>query len=145
MNQGVSLVGLLLVTACGATPPTAPDATPVDGTPMMGAPGSDARITRGTLMGAGRYSARGEVTLTVSAGMAVLELGEGFSASGVPDPVLYVGSSADPNFGNALRIGRYQSSGTQRFAFVLPEGTDARFAILWCDRFNVPVGFAALR
>jgi hypothetical protein len=98
-------------------------------------------------MGAGRYSARGTATLTLVGGTAVLELGSEFQSSSVPDPVIYVGTTADPNFGTAYRIGRYRTSGAQRFVFSLPPAAAAgtRYVMLWCDAFNAPVGYALLQ
>lgn len=142
---GSVLALVLLMTGCGATPPTAPDAERLPTPPMMEGPAPNSAITRGTFMGAGSYSAQGAVTLTVANGSAVLEVAQGFRASSVPDPVVYVGSSTNPNVGTALRIGSYRSTGAQQFAFTLPSGAATRYVILWCDRFNVPVGFAELR
>lgn len=136
-------LGVLLM-GCGATPPTAPDAVPIIPAPETeGLPGT-ARVLRGTFTGAGQYMAQGEVTVTVRDGSVTIDLSSGFRASGVPDPVLYIGSAADPNTGGALRIGRYVASGAQRFTIALPSGPLPRFVMLWCDRFNAPVGYAAL-
>lgn len=144
MTRHSLLFFALLGTACGATPPTAPDAVPVQPPPTAGPPASGSRLARGMFTGAGGHVARGDVSLTVSEGTAVLELSSTFRASGVPDPVLYAGSSADPNFGQALRIGRHAATGAQRFAFAWSGSALPAFVILWCDRFNVPVGYAAL-
>ncbi len=139
-------VVVAIAAGCGATPPTAPNAEPIVGPPASPGPGAASTTTRGALMGAGRYSARGTATLTRTGSTAVLELGADFQASSVPDPVIYVGSTADPNSGTALRIGRFQSSGSQRFTFSLPPAVAAgtRYVMLWCDAFNAPVGFALL-
>ncbi len=137
---------VILSTGCGATPPTPPDAEPIVGPPGSPDPGSVSLTTRGILMGSGRYVARGSATLTITGTTAVLDLGSDFQASSVPDPVIYVGASANPNVGTALRIGRFQSSGSQRFQFTLPPAVAAevRFVMLWCDAFNAAVGFAPL-
>lgn len=142
---GSVLALALLLAGCGASPPTAPDAERLPTPPMMEGPAPNSAITRGTFMGAGSYSAQGAVTLTVTNGSAVLTIAAGFRASSIPDPVLYVGSSPNPNFGTPLRIGSYRATGEQQFAFTLPPGAATRYVILWCDRFNVPVGYAELR
>lgn len=136
-------LGMLLV-GCGATPPTAPDAVPITPPPETEGLPSTARVLRGTFIGAGQYMAEGEVTVTVRDGSMTIDLSTGFRASGVPDPVLYTGSAANPNNGGALRIGRYNALGAQRFTVALPSGPLPSFVILWCDRFNLPIGYAAV-
>jgi hypothetical protein len=137
---------LAFALGCGASAPTAPNAEPIIGTPEAPPPGTSARVTAGTLMGAGRYQARGTARLTVTGSVAILELDPDFRASAVPDPVLYIGTTADPNVGSALRIGRFRPSGAQRFAFALSpaQAASVRFVMLWCDAFNAPVGYAEL-
>lgn len=144
MNTPHALLLGIVLTGCGATPPTAPDAVPIIPPPEgEGTPGA-IRVLRGSFTGAGQYAARGNVTVTVRDGSVTIDLSDDFSASGVPDPVLYIGSSADPNLGTALRIGPYVAVGAQRFSIARPSGPLPRFVMLWCDRFNAPVGYAAL-
>lgn len=79
-------------------------------------------------------------------GVGEVSFADDFSSTPVPDPHVYVATEPDANRGTRLRIGLLQSSaGPQSYAFRLPDDTDYRYVLVWCDRFNVGVGAARLQ
>ena len=63
----------------------------------------------------------------------------------MPDPQLYLNTEPDPNRGRPLRFARLRSfSGAQSYTFRVPADAAYTYVLLWCDRYNVGVGIAAL-
>ncbi len=134
-------IGAILVIGCSATPPTAPDAAPIDpGTlPAAGTP------VKGRIAGAGGHQGAGAVSLTVVDGQALLEFGADFGVSGVPGPFVYVNTTNNANTGTPLRVAALQrNSGAQRYAFQVPVGVSYTWVLVWCDPFNTPVAEASI-
>lgn len=138
---GLALLGALLLAGCSATPPTAPDAPPLDpeGPPPPGA------AVEGRFEGAGGHRGAGSMRLTIGNGAGLLELGSDFSVSTVPGPFIYLNTTNDPNTGTPLRVAELaRDSGAQRYAFEVPAGVRYTWVLVWCDPFNVPVAEAAI-
>ena len=134
---------LLLLAGCGITPPTAPDAIPIDPAPAdtLGT----AVVQAGSFVGLAGHSARGGVTVTVSGNAATITLDSMFSSTSVPDPYLYLNTTANANTGQPLRISRLSSRlGAQVYSVRIPVGIAYSHVLVWCDAFNVGVGAASL-
>lgn len=125
-----------------ATPPTAPDATPVDpGIIMQPAGGSG---VAGQFVGVG-HRGSGGVRFSVADGIGRLDFGEDFSVDAVPGPFVYVNTTNNANTGRPLRVSALRSNrGAQSYAFEVPAGTRYTWVLVWCDPFNVPVAEAAI-
>ncbi len=131
---------LLLVGACNdATPPTAPDAIPVDPSSVpMGTSVS------GRFVGVG-HQGSGSVKFTTQDGVGKLEFSSDFVVSGVPGPFVYVNTTNDANTGRPLRVAALKSTrGVQTYTFQLVAGVRYRWVLVWCDPFNVPVAEAEI-
>ncbi|MEO6056048.1 MAG: DM13 domain-containing protein [Gemmatimonadales bacterium] len=141
-----------MLAACSVTPPTAPDAEALPPTAPDGGGGTTGGGDGAGLDGAsgrfvslGGHRASGGVTLRMGDGGGEVIFAEDFSSTPVPDPHVYVATEPDANRGSRLRIATLQrSSGAQRYAFRLPEGTAYGYVLVWCDKFNVGVGAASL-
>ena len=87
----------------------------------------------------------GSVEVAKDAGGYVVRLGPGFSLDGAPDPK--VGFGKNGRFVEGTLIGPLQSlNGAQSYR--VPAGLDvADFTdvFIWCERFAVPLGVAAIR
>ncbi len=141
MRRSTLLMLALAVGACGsATPPTAPDATPV-------APGPQPLAGSGVLgnfVGVGHVG-RGSVRFTVQSGVGRLDFSADFAVSEVPGPFVYLNTTNNANTGRPLRIAALKSnSGAQTYSFQLPAGVSYTYVLVWCDPFNVPVSEAAI-
>jgi hypothetical protein len=134
---------LLLLAGCGITPPTAPDAMPIDPPPpdTVGA----AVVQAGSFVGLAGHSARGGVTVSISGNAATITLDSTFSSTSVPDPYVYLNTTANANTGQPLRISRLGSRlGAQVYTVRIPVGVAYSHVLVWCDAFNVGVGAAVL-
>lgn len=138
----LALVALGLLTGCGATPPTAPNAPagdpnspPPTGTPITAQFG-----------GVGRYRASGRVRVTIGDGRARIEMQSDFAVDAVPSPFLYLNTTNNANTGSPLRIGRLTANrGAQQYDVVVPAGVTYGWLLIWCDQFNTPVAEARLQ
>ncbi len=136
-----SLVFLALLAACSsATPPTAPDATPViPGTQIPMGMGVSGRFVKT------RYDVTGTATVVIENGIGVIDLSSDFSIAQTPGPSLYLNTTNNPNTGQPIRIASLKDkSGAQRFTFVVPAGVRYSWLVIWCDPFNVPMAEAAI-
>ncbi len=126
-----------------ATPPTAPDAMPVEPGVVAPPPAAGSGVT-GMFVGVG-HRGNGSVRFTVANGVGRLDFGDDFSVDAVPGPFVYVNTTNNPNTGRPLRISALRSKrGAQSYTFVLPAGTSYTWVLVWCDPFNVPVAEAAI-
>jgi len=126
-----------------ATPPTAPDAMPVEPGVVAPPPVATSGVT-GTFVGVG-HRGNGSVRFTVANGVGRLDFGDDFSVDAVPGPFVYVNTTNNANTGRPLRISALRSNrGAQSYTFVLPAGTSYTWVLVWCDPFNVPVAEAAI-
>ncbi len=140
---------LLLLAGCSITPPTAPDAVPVDPStppgPGQPPPTGTTLLLSGRFSGLAGHSARGGVTVSVSGNVATITLDSTFSSTSVPDPYLYLNTTANANAGQPIRIARLSSRmGAQVYAARIPTGVIYSHVLVWCDAFNVGVGAAGL-
>ncbi|MBA3645865.1 MAG: DM13 domain-containing protein [Gemmatimonadaceae bacterium] len=126
-----------------ATPPTAPDATPV--APAAGmTPPAGSGVTGG-FVGAGGHRGSGGVRFAVANGVGRLDFGDDFSVQGVPGPFVYVNTTNNANTGRPLRVAALKSnSGAQSYVFEVPPGVSYTWILVWCDPFNVPVAEASI-
>ncbi|MEO5800307.1 MAG: DM13 domain-containing protein [Gemmatimonadales bacterium] len=153
----------LVLGACGATPPTAPDAvllnptTPPTGggsggnggsggdqdtTTAGGGGGTETAI--GTFRGIG-HTGRGTVRFSLANGVGTLEFSSDFAVSGVPGPYVYLNTTNNANTGAPLRISALRSTtGAQSYSFQLPAGVTYRYVLIWCDPFNTAVAEAVI-
>lgn len=135
------LAALALGACSGATPPTAPNATPAD----IGAAPPASSTVLGRFAGVGGHSAQGSVTFSGQNGVGRLDFSADFSVSGVPGPYVYLNTTNNANTGRPLRVAALRSnSGTQTYSFQLPTGVTYGFVLIWCDPFNVPVAGATV-
>ncbi len=138
-----SCVAASIVAACSsATPPTAPDAIPVDPGIVMQPPVGTG--VTGQFAGVG-HKGSGSVRFTVANGVGRLDFGSDFSVDAVPGPFVYVNTTNNPNTGRPLRVSALLSnSGTQTYTFQIPAGESYTWILVWCDPFNAPVAQAAI-
>jgi hypothetical protein len=135
---------LLLLAGCSITPPTAPDAMEVD-PPPPDTSGTAATIQAGTFVGLAGHSARGGVTVRILGDVVTITLDSSFTSSAVPDPHLYLNTTANANTGQPLRISPLASRrGVQAYTVRIPVGVPYNHVLVWCDRYNVGVGAARL-
>ena len=158
----------MLLGACGATPPTAPDAVLLDPTTLPtgggsggstggsgggGAGDQDTTTTGGgkgpvTALGAFRgvgHTGRGSVSFTMANGIGRLDFSSDFAVSGVPGPFVYLNTTNNANTGSPLRISALRSNtGAQSYTFQLIPGVNYRYVLIWCDPFNTAVAEAVI-
>ncbi len=133
-------VATLILGACGATPPTAPDASTLDPAqpPPAGVP------TEGRFVGVG-HEGQGTASLVVAEGRARLVFSSDFVVTQTPGPYVYLNTANDPNRGQPLRVAALKSSrGAQQYDFMVPAGVRYTYVLIWCDPFNVPVAEAPI-
>lgn len=132
-----------LITGCNsATPPTAPNATPVDPGAMTQPP-VNAGVS-GQFVGVG-HRGSGTVRFTVANGVGRLDFGDTFSVDAVPGPFVYVNTTNNANTGKPLRVAALKSnSGAQSYSFQIPAGTSYTWVLVWCDPFNTGVAEAPI-
>jgi Electron transfer DM13 len=134
------LAAVALVACSGATPPTAPDAVPVD--PGLPAPVGPSVVGKFVKT---RYDVTGTATLVIQNGVGQLDLSSDFSIMQTPGPYLYLNTTNNANSGQPLRIATLKSrSGAQRYTFTVPAGVRYSWVLIWCDPFNVPMAEAAI-
>jgi len=137
----VAIVTLLGLAACSsATPPTAPDAIPLDlAGPVPTGAGVTARFVPT------RYAVSGTATLAIENGVARLDFSQDFTIASTPGPVVYLNTTNNPNSGQPLRVAPLRSrSGSQRYTFQVPAGVRYSWIIIWCDPFNVSMAEASI-
>jgi hypothetical protein len=136
-----TLAGLLLVLGCRAeSPPTAPDAAPLDpaGSMVSGTGVSGRWVRTG-------YAVTGTATLVTEGTTARLDISSDFTLGQAPGPTLYLNTQRNPNGGQPLRIGALRSrSGAQSYTFQVPAGVRYTHIIIWCDPFNVAMAEVVL-
>lgn len=106
---------------------------------------ADAVIATGTFTGASNHITTGGVSIVkTAAGAAVVILDKDFSLDGAPDP--RVGLGRDGNYDKESDLGKLEyNDGLQ--AYVVPASVDVskhNEVYIWCRKFSVPLGIAAL-
>jgi Electron transfer DM13 len=142
MSRNRSLiVALMLLAGCSTTsPPTAPDAVPVQpGLPALTGTGVTGVFVKT------RYNVTGTGKVIIENGVGQVDLSSDFSIMQTPGPVLYLNTTNNPNTGQPLRVGSLKDkAGMQRFTFTVPAGVKYTWLVIWCDPFNVPMAEASL-
>jgi hypothetical protein len=137
---GRSTLLLLLLGCSAASPPTAPDAVPLD---ESGSAPTGPGVT-GRWMRTG-YAVTGTVTLIIAGESARLDLSQDFTIGQAPGPTLYLNTTGNPNTGRPLRIGALRSNtGAQSYTFRVPASVRYTHVIIWCDPFNVAMAEAVI-
>jgi electron transfer DM13 len=105
-----------------------------------------AMAPHGTFSGAEGHKAKGSYEVVTSNGKSQLKLGKDFSLERGPDVYVVLSPSERVPAQGALYLGRLtRFSGEQSFA--VPDGTDLgdySYVVLWCKKYSVPMGTAAL-
>lgn len=126
-----------------ATPPTAPDAVPVDPGVVM-QPAAPVSVAAVPFSGVG-HKAGGSVRFSVANGVGRLDFSEDFSVDAVPGPFVYVNTTNNANTGRPLRVSALRSNrGAQSYSFQIPAGEKYTWVLVWCDPFNVAVAEASV-
>lgn len=129
----VSLLAVAFIALAGALAPPAVEA----------AASTDKVLYSGTFDGRSNHAVSGSVRVVQRGGRTLVVLGEDFRFDGAPDPKL--GFSVDRRKPRALFALLQSKRGEQIYA--LPAGFDATQLDglnLWCERFGVQLGYAAL-
>lgn len=133
------LCALLLVAACGADAPVAPNAEIV---PVGEQPPTTGQAARWTRV---RYNATGTVTMSIANDVATLVFSDDFTVDQTPGPFVYVNTTNNANTGRPLRVGALKSRrGAQVYSFRVEPGVQYTHVLIWCDPFNVPMVEALL-
>ena len=133
------LCALLLVAACGADAPVAPNAEVV---PVGEQPPTTGQAARWTRV---RYNATGTVTMSIANDVATLVFSDDFTVDQTPGPFVYVNTTNNANTGRPLRVGALKSRrGAQVYGFRVEPGVQYTHVLIWCDPFNVPMVEALL-
>jgi hypothetical protein len=107
---------------------------------------ADQPASSGTFKGASKHVTTGGVTIvkTANGGMSVV-LGQNFDFDGAPDP--RVGFGTNGRYDDASDLGKLvKNEGEQRY--VVPAGVDVskyNEVYIWCRKYSVPLGVAALK
>lgn len=105
-----------------------------------------AMAPHGTFSGAEGHRANGSYEVVTSSGKTELKLGKDFSLERGPDVYVVLSPSERVPAQGALYLGKVtRFKGEQSFA--VPDGTDLgdySYVVLWCKKYSVPMGTAAL-
>ena len=124
----------LTVSVIGA-PASAADMAAIESAPVSG---------KGTLSGASNHVTKGSVKIVTVGGKNLLVLGKDFWFDGAPDPKWGFGQGG--TFIPCTLISPLASNNGEQ-VYEIPAHIDlAKFntVVLWCERFSVPLGQAAL-
>ena len=99
----------------------------------------------GLFSGASGHATSGRVTVTKQNGQYVIDLGDDFSFDGAPDPYVSLGSGNKPIEGGlGAELG--SNKGAQRYVISATAALDgATQVIIWCKKYAVPLGVAAIQ
>jgi hypothetical protein len=128
--------------ATETTVPRAATETTVPGATAAAAPSA----VSGTLAGSGQYRATGTVRLERSASGATLRFANSSISDGPALSVYLVPAVNGRSLDGALKLGTLKAN-TGDHSYALPASADPgayRSVVIWCDRFNVLFGSAAL-
>lgn len=111
---------------------------------MAGLTSAAAQSRTGTFEGASDHETSGSVTVEAGEDGSIVSFGEDFSFDGAPDPRVAFGDAQ--SYSEGTLVAPLQSdAGAQ--TYTVPDGIDASqysHVYLWCERFSVPLGRAAL-
>ena len=109
----------------------------------MGAAAQDS-VASGTFTGKSNHVTTGGVRIRKAGNEYFIDLATNFSFDGAPDPKVALGRNGyDPN---TLLAPLAKNSGAQSYA--IPAGINVSTyneVWIWCEKFNVPLGVAALK
>jgi len=97
---------------------------------------------KGSFTGLNNHKVSGTATVVERDGQMVLTLGEDFSFDGAPDPKIAFG----PRGREPRNIVAPLKSDTGAQSYTLPEAVkaaDSPGVYVWCERYSVPLGYAA--
>ena len=99
----------------------------------------------GAFSGASGHATSGLVTVTKQNGQYVIDLGDDFSFDGAPDPYVSLGAGNKPLEGGlGAELG--SNKGAQRYVIDATAALDgATQVIIWCKKYAVPLGVAAIQ
>ena len=107
-------------------------------------PAVAAPLGAGMFSGASSHKTSGSVTVTKQSGQYVIELGGDFSFDGAPDPYVALGKGNMPLEGGLVAVLK-SDKGAQRYAIDAATALDAATqVIIWCKKYAVPLGVAAI-
>ena len=97
----------------------------------------------GVFSGASNHKTSGSVTVTKQGGQYVIELGGDFFFDGAPDPYVALGKRNKP-LGGLIAVLK-SDKGAQHYAIDTSAALDgATQVIIWCKKYSVPLGVAAI-
>ena len=107
-------------------------------------PAAAAPLGAGMFSGASSHKTSGSVTVTNQGGQYVIELGGDFSFDGAPDPYVALGKGDRPLEGGLVAV-LTSNEGAQRYAIDAGPALDAATqVIIWCKKYALPLGVAAI-
>jgi hypothetical protein len=99
----------------------------------------------GAFSGASGHATSGSVTVTKLGGQYVIELGGDFVLDGAPDPYVSLGAGNKPVNGGLGAV-LASNTGAARYVIDATPATDgATQVIIWCKKYAVPLGVAAIQ
>ena len=108
------------------------------------APLAAAPLGVGLFTGASSHTTSGSVTVTKQGGRYIIVLGGDFSLDGAPDPYVALGKGKKPLKGGLIAVLK-SNKGAQRYAVDASADLDAATqVIIWCKKYAVPLGIAAI-
>jgi len=107
--------------------------------------GDKAAVLAGELSGRNDHVTTGKVAVVKTPTGYALVLGPNFSLDGAPDPVVALGNNGE--YSAANKLGALKSkTGAQTYAIPASMNpADFSEAYIWCEKFNVSLGTAALK
>lgn len=108
------------------------------------APAAAEPLGWGEFSGASSHQTSGSVTVTKQGGQYVIVLGGDFSLDGAPDPYVALGAGNKPVAGG-LGAALASNQGVGRYVIDAgPALNSANQVIIWCRKYAVPLGVAAI-
>lgn len=100
-------------------------------------------VAKGNFSGSGSYSVSGSVEIITENNQKKLVL-KGFSTTGGPDLRVYLATNAQA--GNFISLGILKANSGQQVYDIagMPDFTQHKFVLIWCQQFNVLFGSAQL-
>ena len=99
----------------------------------------------GRFSGASSHATSGSVTVTKQNGQYIIDLGDDFSFDGAPDPYVALGAGNRPVAGGLGAV-LGSNKGAQRYVIDAgPAVGGATQVIIWCKKYAVPLGIAAIQ
>ena len=99
----------------------------------------------GAFSGASSHTTSGSVTVSKQGGRYVIDLGADFSLDGAPDPYVALGAGNKPLEGGLGAV-LASNKGAGRYVIDATAALDgADQVIIWCKKYAVPLGIAAIQ